>query len=106
NIVNLILGPEMEESLKVFKILIFIPLLSFFDVFFGKQILLNINKEKEFFKVTLFIALFNIPLIFFFITNYSYIGASISQNITQILLVLGMLYFSCKSLKKEEKNFN
>jgi len=99
NIIFLILGVEMRNSILVFKILSLVPLLTFLDLFFGKQILLNLKKEKEFFKVILFIAIINIPLIYFFITNYGYIGASISQLTTQFLLVIGMFYYSYKALK-------
>ncbi len=100
-IVTIILGENMKESVIVFKILIFIPLLSFFDTLFGKQILLNLKKEKEFFRVVLCIALINFPLISFFTLKFSYIGTSISQVITQVLLALGMLYYSHTSLKQK-----
>lgn len=99
HIIVLILGIEMNNSVIVFKILSLVPLLTFLDLFFGKQILLNLNKEKQFFKVILFIAIINIPLIYYFISNFGYIGASISQLITQILLVIGMFYYSYKALK-------
>lgn len=100
-IILLVLGSNMENSVIVFRILILVPLLTFLDLFFGKQILLNLRKEKEFFRVILFIAIINVPLIYFFIKNYSYIGASISQLITQTLLVLGMFYYSKKALNEK-----
>lgn len=99
NIIVLILGIEMKNSIIVFKILSLVPLFTFLDLFFGKQILLNLKKEKQFFKVILFIAIINIPLIYYFISNFGYIGASISQLITQFLLVIGMFYYSYKALK-------
>ena len=89
----------MNNSVIVFKILSLVPLLTFLDLFFGKQILLNLNKEKQFFKVILIIAIINIPLIYFFISNFGYIGASILQLINQILLVIGLFYYSYKVLK-------
>lgn len=99
-IIILILGKEMNNSIIVFKILVFLPLLTFLDVFFGKQILLNLKKEKDFFRVVLCMAIINTPMIYFFITNYSYIGASISQLITQLLLAFGMYYYANKALKE------
>lgn len=100
NIIVLILGVEMKNSIIVFKILSLVPLLSFLDLFFGKQILLNLKREKDFFKVVFFIAIINIPLIYFFITSYGFVGASISQLITQFLLVIGVFYYSFKALNK------
>lgn len=100
NIIVLILGVEMKNSIIVFKILSLVPLLTFLDLFFGKQILLNLKKEKDFFKVVFIIAIINIPLIYFFITSYGYLGASISQLITQFLLVIGFFYYSFKALNK------
>lgn len=99
DIIILILGDKMKNSIIVFKILSIVPLLTFLDLFFGKQILLNLKKEKQFFKVILFIAIINIPIIFYFIRNYSYIGASVSQLTTQFLLVTGLYYYSYKALK-------
>lgn len=98
-IINLFLGPEMNNSVIVFKILAFIPLLSFFDSFFGKQILLNLKKEKIFFKVILIVALVNIPLNYLLSLKYSYIGASISQLISQLILLGGMAYYAYFALK-------
>lgn len=103
-IISLILGDNMKNSVIVFRILIFVPLLTFLDLFFGKQILLNLRKEKEFFRVVLVIAIINAPLIYFFITKYSYIGASISQLITQTLLVLGMFYYAQKAIKENNES--
>lgn len=98
-IINLFLGPEMSNSIIVFKILAFIPFLSFFDTFFGKQILLNLRMEKQFFKVILIVAVINIPLIYILSSKYSYIGASISQIISQLILLTGMAYYSYIALK-------
>ncbi|UOK43162.1 MULTISPECIES: flippase [Flavobacterium] len=100
-IVDIILGSKMKNSVIVFKILAFIPLLSFFDSFFGKQVLLNLRKEKEFFRVVLFAALINIPLIYILSLKYSYIGASISQMISQVILLVGMGYYSYQALKNK-----
>lgn len=98
-IIILILGKEMKNSIIVFKILAFLPLLTFLDVFFGKQILLNLKKENEFFRVVLCVAIINIPMIYFFIKNFSYFGAAISQLLIQLLLVLGMYYYANRELK-------
>jgi len=99
-IIELFLGREMTNSVIVFKILSFIPLLSFFDSFFGKQILLNLRMEKQFFKVVITVALINIPLVYFLSREYSYIGTSIAQLIAQIILLIGMTYYSYVALKK------
>ena len=101
NIIVLILGIEMNNSIIVFKILAFVPLLTFLDLFFGKQILLNLKKEKQFFKVILIVAIINVPIIFYFITNYSYIGAAIAQLTSLFFLVNGMFYYSYKTLKEK-----
>lgn len=100
-IIIFILGTEMANSVIVFKILSLIPLLTFLDLFFGKQILLNLKKEKQFFKVVLIVAIINIPIIFYFIKNYSYIGAAIAQLTSLILIVIGMFYYYYKALKEK-----
>jgi len=101
NIIVFILGAEMRNSIIVFKILSFVPLFTFLDSFLGKQILLNLKKEKQIFKVILIVALVNIPIILYFINNYSYIGAAIAQLTALFSVVVGFFYYYYKILKEK-----
>lgn len=101
NIIVFILGVEMRNSIIVFKILSFVPLLTFLDSFLGKQILLNLKKEKQIFKVILIVAIVNIPIIIYFINNYSYIGAAIAQLTSLFSVVVGFFYYYFKILKEK-----
>jgi PST family polysaccharide transporter len=99
-IIITILNERMFESILVFKILLLIPIMSFLDVMLGKHILLNFNKEKQFFKVFFIAAIINFPIAFFLISVYGHIGTAISQSFIQVFIVLVMLYY-VSILKRE-----
>jgi PST family polysaccharide transporter len=101
----MILKEKMYNSIIAFKILLLIPIVSFLDVMLGKHILLNFNKEKQFFKVFLIAAIINFPIAIFLIYYYGYIGTAIAQSFIQLFIVLAMLYYVLK-VKEEIKISN
>ena len=59
-IILTIYGSEMTSSILLFRILIIIPLASFLDTMFGKQILINLGKDNLYFRVILAATIFNL----------------------------------------------
>jgi polysaccharide transporter, PST family len=99
-LIVLVFGKEMVNSILIFRILLFIPIASFLDNMFGKQILLNIGKDKFYFRVILIATLCNIAMNIYLTTYYSYKGTAISLLITQILIDIGMYYYATREIKK------
>ncbi len=107
-IIEIIYGKEMASSALLFRILILIPLLSFLDTMFGKQILLNLGKDKFYFRVIVLATILNFGINFILTYFYRETGTAITVIIIQIFIVLGMWYFAHKEtssiLKQSNKN--
>ncbi len=99
-IIVTVYGENMEDSYIVLQVLSIIPLASFIDNMFGKQVLINVGKDNLYFRVMLIAALSNILLNIIFIPYLSYIGTAISLVITQIIIDIGMIKYSIKEIKK------
>lgn len=98
-IILTIYGSEMTSSILLFRILIIIPLASFLDTMFGKQILINLGMDNLYFRVILAATIFNlcinIPVTYF----YHEIGTAMTLMMTQVFIVIGMWYFVKKQIK-------
>jgi len=99
-IITVIFGKNMLESVLILKILLIIPLTIFLNNMFGTQILLNLGRDKIFFKVLLATAILNIILVIPLTLLYSYIGTSISVMISEIFLLVAMYIYARKEFIK------
>ncbi|MHC0444413.1 flippase [Flavobacterium sp. 3-218] len=97
-IIEIIYGNEMFPSVILFRILILIPLLSFLDTMFGKQILLNLGKDVLYFRVIVWATILNFGINFILSYFYQETGTAVTVIIIQILIFLGMGYFSQKEI--------
>jgi len=98
-IIEIIYGKAMFSSVLIFRILILIPLLSFLDTMYGKQILLNLGRDHLYFRVIVFATILNLATNFILTNIYQELGAAITLIITQIFIVLGMWYFANKEIE-------
>ncbi|MBZ4035787.1 flippase [Flavobacterium sp. 17A] len=103
-IIEIIYGKEMFGSVIILRILIFIPLLSFLDTMFGKQILLNLGKDELYFKVIVLATILNFGINFILTYFYQETGTAITVLFIQIFMVLGMWYFVRKETDLILKN--
>jgi PST family polysaccharide transporter len=99
-IITLVYGEAMNPTIILFKILIIIPLASFLDTMFGKQILLNLGKDNLYFRVILWATVLNISINLAFTYFYEALGTAIALTITQIFIVLGMWFYAKKETDK------
>lgn len=110
-IIKIIYGDEMVSTVILFKILILIPLLSFLDSMYGKQILLNLGKDNLYFRVILYATILNLGINVLLTYFYKELGTAITLIITQIIIVLGMWYFAKREIdiiaqKRNKNEFN
>ena len=98
-IIPFVYGKGMYPSVILFKILIIIPLASFLDMMFGKQILLNLGKDNLYFRVILWATVLNISINLWLTYFYKELGTAFALAITQIFIVFGMWFYA-----KKEKN--
>lgn len=102
-LLTIIYGQHGNESVLVFQIISFVPLLMFLQSIFGKQIMLNLNKEKDFAKILFLGAAVNIILCCIFSVYFSYIGAASALIIAEILIASGMFLSIRKDLNEYGK---
>jgi len=85
-IVSIIGGAGFPESALVLRILIFALAFIFFGQFFN-TILIVSNLQSKLMKAFIIAAIANISLNFFLIPRYSYIGASFTSVLTEMIVV-------------------
>lgn len=97
-IILILFDSLLKEVVLTLRIIVLIPLFVFLNNLFGTQILLNIGKDKLFFRVLLITAVINLILVFPLTYFYSFIGTSIAMVIAEIYLFCGMFYFAKKNI--------
>jgi PST family polysaccharide transporter len=95
----LLYGEKGIQSAVIIQILILIPITIFLNNLLGTQILVNIGKQKIFFKVMFFSFLINLVCVYPLTYYFSYIGTSISVLITEVFILIAMYYSTIKALK-------
>ena len=96
HIIVLLFSEEMEPATLIFQILLLIPIFSFIDNMYGKQVLLNLKKDKLFFRIFLISSIICLTLSLCLTYFFSIIGTAIAVAIGQGILALSMFYFAQK----------
>lgn len=99
--VILLYGSKGIQSALIIQILIVIPITIFLNNLLGTQILVNLGKQKIFFKVMLYSFLINLICVYPLTYYFSYIGTSISVLITEVFILTAMYFYTIKVLKYE-----
>ena len=99
--VILLYGSKGIQSAIIIQILIVIPITIFLNNLLGTQILVNLGKQKIFFKVMLYSFLINLICVYPLTYYFSYIGTSISVLITEVFILTAMYFYTIKVLKYE-----
>lgn len=100
-IILLIYGAQMHDSILLFRILLIIPLASFLDTMFGKQVLLNLGKDNLYFRVILWATVLNICINLVLTHFYQQVGTAIALNITQVSIVIGMGFYALREMNNK-----
>jgi len=95
-IITLIYTDKMLPSVLVLRIMLLVPLTIFINNIYGTQILLNTDRQKEFFKVVLIGAILNLILCTILSYTYSYIGTAVSLLIVEVYIMIGMYVYAKK----------
>jgi PST family polysaccharide transporter len=95
----LLYGQKGIQSAIIIQILIVIPITIFLNNLLGTQILVNLGKQKLFFKVMFFSFLINLICVYPLTYYFSYIGTSISVLITEVFILTAMYFYTIKALK-------
>jgi len=100
-IVNIILGPQYQQSIIVLRILAFLPFIIGLATVYATLFLLGFGYVKDWSKIIISCSLLNVVLILIFVGVFSlaHIGVSISMVLTEIcVLVLSYLSYKRRNL--------
>lgn len=103
--INIFYGAQFVESVIVFKILAFMPMMLAINMLFGIQTMVNLQMDKHFFSITLSAAFLNIILNFVLIHFWGSAGAAISWFVTEMYCAV-VMYIVIKNRNIELLNFS
>jgi PST family polysaccharide transporter len=89
-LIDIIFGTEYFPAKNILRILSFAPLLIAVSNVYGIQVMLNLNKDKMFFNVTISGSIIGIFLGIFLSSTFGAIGAAFNSLIVEFIIVLAM----------------
>ncbi|HEX7365843.1 MAG TPA: oligosaccharide flippase family protein [Pelobium sp.] len=95
--VRIFYGDKFLDSVLIFRILAFMPMMLALNMLFGIQTMVNLKMDKKFFLITLSAALINIVLNLVFIKYLGSPGAAISWFLTEAYCAVAMYVILLKS---------
>jgi PST family polysaccharide transporter len=99
-IVNIVLGPQYQESIIVLRILAFLPFIIGLSNIFGVQTMLTFNMKQVFSKILILAGFLNVTLAIILAPIYKHIGISYAVLVTEIFVTVSMfLYLQYKNVK-------
>ena len=105
-IIRIFYGEGFEESIFIFRVLCFIPLVSSLSNLLGVQTMVNLDMDRPYFFILVIGAAFEVIVGFFAVKNYSYLGASWSWLSTEVLITLILAgYLSYKDIQIFKKDY-
>jgi O-antigen/teichoic acid export membrane protein len=90
-------GPAFSQSLPVFKILAFAPVIIAFSNIFGIQVMLNLKMDKSFFWITAGGAILGLCLNFLMTSSFGYVGTAWNWFIVEIYVTFSMYVYLKRS---------
>ena len=98
-IIRLLYSSSMDASVNLLRIIAFVPLTIFLNNIFGTQIMLNTNREKQFFKVLFSGGVINVCLASILSSFYMDVGAAVALLLVEVYVMVGMFLYVHKDLR-------
>lgn len=95
--VRIFYGDRFLESIFIFRILAFMPMMLALNMLFGIQTMVNLKMDKKFFLITLSAALINIVLNLVLIKFFGSPGAAVSWFLTETYCAVAMYIILVKN---------
>jgi len=92
-IVNIVLGPQYQQSIVVLRILAFLPFIIGLSNILGIQTMLTFNLKKPFSRILISAGLLNVTLALILSPLYQHIGVSIAVLVTEMFVTLSMFFY-------------
>lgn len=91
---------NLDQSILVFRIMIFFPLVSFLDQVYGKLTLIVLGRSDIFFKVFSICSILNLMFCALLSYFYNYIGTAISSIVIQIVIA-GLMGYQANKIQNK-----
>lgn len=92
--IEIFFGEDYKEAVTVLRILSFIPLLSALNVLIGNHVMLNLKRDKLFFRITMIGGIVSTLSCLIFVKYWSYKGVAIAWNLAEMTTLILSLYYS------------
>jgi PST family polysaccharide transporter len=92
-IVKILLGTQYHESVKVLRILSFLPFIVGLSNIFGIQTMLTFNHKKAFSNILIATSIFNIALAFILVPLFQHVGISVAVIISETIVTVSMFIY-------------
>jgi len=99
-LIRLFYGPQFIPSVLIFKILMFVPVLSYINTILGLQTMVNLKMDKPYFFIIFLGGVFSVVFNVIIINIYGYKGCAWSWVVTEIIIALVSHFY----LKKKDIN--
>lgn len=105
-VVKILLGGQYLESIKVLRILSFLPFIVGLSNIFGIQTLLTFDYKKAFSNILIIASLINITLAFILVPFFFHIGIAFAVVISETFVTIAMfVYLQKKGIKVLEGKY-
>lgn len=105
-VVKILLGGQYLESIKVLRILSFLPFIVGLSNIFGIQTMLTFDYKKSFSNILIIASLINITLAFILVPFFFHIGIAFSVVISETFVTIAMfVYLQRKGIKVLEGKY-
>jgi polysaccharide transporter, PST family len=99
-VITIIFGDSATQAVESLRILMFVTVLTFCNSIASTYILIPLGRDKVYGKITTYMAILHLALMWFLTKYYSYVGASIAVAISEALLLFLMtMYLLSNDLK-------
>ncbi|MEZ0541025.1 oligosaccharide flippase family protein [Fibrella arboris] len=92
-IISIIYGNKFQESILILRIIGLLPITSCLTTLLGVHLMLNLKLDRQYLNINSCCYIIGIMCSYYFIYKFNYIGAAIAWVITEVLLVIVMLWY-------------
>lgn len=93
-IITLLYGVGSDDVVVVFQVLMMIPTAIFLNNMFGTQVLLNLRRDRTYFRIVLIAGLINLALLMPLSFLFGALGAAVSVLAAELYVVAGTYYYA------------
>ena len=104
--IQLLYGPTFKPAIEVFNILAFSPVIISFSTVLGIHVMMNLQMDKMFFRVSCIGAVISISLNLLFVPKFGYIASAAILLLTELIIAVSFhIILKLKHVEIINKNY-